>query len=315
MICFVGMDIYFIFNGTTKHSLNYILGLFDIDLDWLPIDHLNGFQLIFRSNILILHLKMQLYLLVLYLFILDCNRIKSYRYIDEILQPVVAIGLLESCCITITHLNNLIHNLHEYTVDSYIIHAGKTAPIIKKRDKTKMEENNTDIDINSIINNQLFSVLLNFYVIFLGILIYYNLFPIYGAKNACLNSRSIVIKKSINMILQNIMEYLHNGWHNLFGLLKRNCINILIIFMVFSNIQVISYLIIMGEYNLMYFIHAIVFVVNGDIKQIVLLQKNIKSDKKLLENMDSTIVLEKTFRMIYLLFIVYIIINGMIVIT
>ena len=164
MILFVGMAIYFIFNGATTHSLGHILGLFDTALHWSQIDHLNGFELIFSSNIWILHLKMQLYLLVLYLFILDCNRIKSNRYIGEVLKQIVAIGL-HQC--QIKHLNDLIHNLYGYSVDSNIMYAGKTVPILKNQDKIKNEENNTDIDINSIINNQLFSILFYCYIIFL----------------------------------------------------------------------------------------------------------------------------------------------------
>ena len=79
------------------------------------------------------------------------------------------------------------------------------------------------------------------------------------------------------IILQNIMDYnyLHNGWHNLFDLLKMNCINILIIVIGFSNTELIRCLIIIGEYNLMCFIDVIIFDFNGD-WQIILLQKKIK---------------------------------------
>ena len=77
------------------------------------------------------------------------------------------------------------------------------------------------------------------------------------------------------------MEHLHNGWLNLFGLLKGNCINILIIFIEFLNIEATRYPIIIGEYNLMCFIRVIVFEVNGDRQQIVLLQKMTdKNDKE-----------------------------------
>ena len=69
------------------------------------------------------------------------------------------------------------------------------------------------------------------------------------------------------------MDYLHNGCHNIFTLLRRNYINILIIFIEFSNIQAIWCLIIIGKYNLMCCIPVIVFDVYGDV-QIVLLQKN-----------------------------------------
>ena len=75
------------------------------------------------------------------------------------------------------------------------------------------------------------------------------------------------------------MDYLHDGWLGLFGLLKRNCINILIIFIRFTMNHAISYLIIIGEYNLMCFICVIVFEVNGD-EQMILLQKNVEKNAK-----------------------------------
>ena len=83
----------------------------------------------------------------------------------------------------------------------------------------------------------------------------------------------IAIKKNINLTLQNIMDYLHNGWINLFSLSNRNCINILIIFTRFLNSQATRYLIIIGwKYNLVCFMHESLFDVNGD-EQIILLQK------------------------------------------
>ena len=278
-------DIYFefVYNFTTTYSWAYVLRLVEFFLPWLQIDHLNGFQLFFIENILILHLIMQLYSLILYLFVLDGNTINSYRYIDKLIQLAVAIGLHECHCINITYPKKWIDNLHGYSIDSCIIHASKIVPSIKNRDKTTiaMEENNTDINsILKLIDNQLFSISFYdyYYVIFLRILIHNNLLPSYAAKDAWLNSGSIVIKKNINVpntrcyIIANVMDYLYDGWINLFGLIKRNCINILIIFIGISNIEVISCLIIIGEYNLMCFMRVIVFVVNGD-EQIILLQK------------------------------------------
>ena len=81
-------DIYFTYNCATTYALVHVLRLFGIFANGLQMDHLNGFQLICSSNTLILHLIMQL---ILYLFILDCNTIKSHRYIGKVLQQAVAI--------------------------------------------------------------------------------------------------------------------------------------------------------------------------------------------------------------------------------
>ena len=258
----IATDIYFIFNGATAHSLTDVLRLFEIFVNWLQIDRLNGFQLIFRSNTWILHSIIQLYLLILYLCFLDSNTNKSHRYIGQVLKEAVAIGLHDYRYGNKAYLKNLIYNLHGYSIGNYIIHAGKTVPIIKNRYKTKVEENNTNINsIMKLIYDQLFSILFYCYVIFLAILIY----------------DSIIIKKNINIILQNIMDYLHNGCKNFFSLLKRNCINILIVFIGFLNIEAARYLIITGEYNLTCFIDVVVFDVNGD-DQMILLHK--KTQKK-----------------------------------
>ena len=247
-------NIYFIYNGATRHSLVHVLAIFDIFLEWLQIDHLNGSQLFFNENTLILHLIMQLYLLISYLFILDCNTINSYRYIaiDELIQQVVVIGLHEYHYINIIFGKKWIHNLNG--VNSYIM------PIIKNQHETKMKKNNTNINnIIKLLHNQLFNILFYYYLIFLRVLVYINLLSIYVAKDAWLNSGSIVIKKNINVQnntcyrIANTMYYLYNGCNNLFGLLKRNCIDILIIFIgiLISNTEAMSCLIIIREYNLM----------------------------------------------------------------
>ena len=225
---------------------------------------------------------MQLYSLILYLLILDCNRINSHRYIDKLIQQAVVIGLHECYCINITYPKKSIHKLHGYRIDCYIMHAGKIVPIIKNGNNLIF--NNADINsIIKLIHNQLFSILFYYYVIVLQILVYDNLLPSYCAKDAWLNSGSIVMKKTINTPNTtcyngvNIMDYLHNGWLNLFGLLKRNYINILLIFIGSANGEAIVCLIIIGEYNLMCFMPEIVFDVNGD-KQIMLLQKKMEKN-------------------------------------
>ena len=269
-------DISFIYNCTATYSLVCVLRLFDIFANGLQMDHLNGFQLTCSSSTLILHLIIQL---ILCLFILNCNTIKLNRYIGGVLEQAVIIGLCECCCIDNTYSKKLIYNIHGYSIDSYIIYGGKTVSIIKNRNKTKMQEN--DSGTNSIVklrHNQLFNVSFNLYVILLRIILYDNLLPTYAAKKACMNGGSIVIKKNINTILQNVMDYLHGGWFNLFGLLKRNCINILIIFIGFANTGATKYLIKIGEYNLMCFIRLVVFEVNGD-KQIILLQKKTEKNE------------------------------------
>ena len=92
----------------------------------------------------------------------------------------------------------------------------------------------------------------------------------------------LAIRKNINVripntcySIANLMDCLQNGCLNLFGLLMRKCISILILFIKFSNIQAIIYLIIIGEYNLICVRRVIIFDVNGD-EQIILLQKNRK---------------------------------------
>ena len=68
------------------------------------------------------------------------------------------------------------------------------------------------------------------------------------------------------------MDHLYNGWNNVFGLLKRNCINTLIIIIGISNTEAISCLIAVGKYNLMCFMRVIVLQFNG-YKQVILSQK------------------------------------------
>ena len=256
----ITVDIYFLYNHATTYSLAHVLRTFDIFLNWLQIDHLNGFELFFLANTLMVHLIMQLYLLILYLLILDCNTIKSYRYVCEVIHQV-AIGLHECRCINKIYQQKSIHNLHGYSIDSYIIHGGQTVPIVRNRDKAKLEENDNAVDIViKLIENQFFSILFYYYIIFLQILMYDNLLASYVAKDAWFNSGSIVTQKNINVpntICYNIpdtMDYLHSGWLNLFGLLKRNNINILIVFIGFANSEAVGSLIIMDEYNLMYFV-------------------------------------------------------------
>ena len=80
-------------------------------------------------------------------------------------------------------------------------------------------------------------------------------------------------------MLANVEDYVYDSWFNLFGLLKRNCINILIIIIRFSNSEAISCLIIIDKYNLVSFMHVIVFEVNGDDRTILLQQKTEKNDE------------------------------------
>ena len=262
-------------NSATTNSLAHVLRSFGSFLAWLQISTVNLSQLFFIANklILIVHLDMQLYLLILYLFILNFNTINSYRDTGEALQHAVGIRLHECQCIIKAYSKKLIYNLHGYSIDSYYIHGGKTA---KNGDEKKMAKNDTDV--NSIIkliikHYQLLNILFDLYGILIRILIY----------DSCMNGGIIiiVIKKNINVTLQNIMDYLHNDLFNLFGLLKWNCINILMVFIRFLNIEATRYLIIIGEYNLMYFKCEIVFDVDGD-QQIVLFQKKTeKIDERL----------------------------------
>ena len=270
-------DTSFIYDCATMHSLDHVLIAFDIFVNWLQINNLNLLELIFIANKLILHLIMQLSLLILYSFILVCNTIKTHRYIGQRVQQAIAIELHEYRYVIKTYTNKWIHNLHGYSIHSYLIHNIKT---VKNRDETKMEENDTDVNsiiIIKLMHNQLFSILLEYYIMCLRILVYGNSFPIYITKNKCMNNNNIIIKKNINKTLQKIMDYLHNGCHNIFALLRMNCINILIIFIEFSNTEAIWCLIIMGEYSVMCCIPVIVFDVSGDVK-IVLLQKTTKKN-------------------------------------
>ena len=246
----IATDTYSVYNWSTAYSLVYLLRIFDIFLHWLQIDYLKCFELFLLATALMVHLIMQLYLLILYLFIIDCNTINSRGYIGEVIQQVVGIGSNGSRVDT-TYPKKSINNLHGYGSDSYMIYGSNTVSIIKTRDKTKREANNPNINgITKLVHSKLFNVLFDSYVILLRILIYDNILPSYAAKEACMNSDSIVINKNINIILQSITDYLHNCLLNLFGLLKRNCINILIVFAGFLNSEVARYPIIIAEYNL-----------------------------------------------------------------
>ena len=246
-------DTYLLYNSATTNSLAQILRLFGSFLAWLQTSPVNWFQLFFIANKLIVHLDMHLYLIILYLFILNFNTINLYRDTDEALHECQCIIKLKA------HSKKLIYNLHGYSIDSYYIHCVKT---VENGDEKKMEENDTDV--NSIIKliimyYQLFNILFDPYGIFLRILIYDNSLPSCVVKGSCMNSGNIVIIKNIN-----IMDYLHNGLFN--------CINILMVFMRFLNIKATRYLIIIGEYNLMCLKCEIVFDVDGD-AQIVLFEK------------------------------------------
>ena len=215
MICFaameyafscLGTDAYFIHNCAcaTTYSLVHVWRLVDIFVNGLQIDHLNGFQLICTSNTLILHLIMQL---ILYLFILDYNTIKSHRYIGEVSQQAVAIGLYECCCTNKTYPKKLRYNIHGYSIDTNIIHPRKTASILRNRDTTKTEGN--DFEINSIIqimHSQLFSILFESYV-FVQVLISENSLPNDIVTDARLKKDNIVIKKNIKQYGYHIAKY------------------------------------------------------------------------------------------------------------
>ena len=178
-------DTYLGYNSTTK-LLAHILRLFDRFLVWLQINPLNWFQLFFIANKLILYLIIQLYLLILYLVILNCNTINSYGDIGEALQKqVVRIGSDDCRYVNTTYPKKLIYNLHGYSSDTNIVHASKNVVFVQNRDKKIMEENNMDV------NSQLHGILFEFYVIFLQVLIYENLLPSYVAKDAWFNIGSI----------------------------------------------------------------------------------------------------------------------------
>ena len=268
-------DNYSVYNSATTKSLAHILRLFGSYLASLQINSLNWFQLFFIANKLILYLTIQLYLLILYLIILNCNTINVYRDIGEALQQVVGIESDDCHCVNTTYPKQWIYNLHGYSSDTYIIHAGKNG------DTRTMEE--SDMDVNSIIkiiimHYELLNVLFDSYGM-LQILIYNNSLSSCVVKDGFMNSSSIVIKKNIDITLQlqNIMDYnyLRNDWLNLFGLLKRDCICILIVLTQLLNTEAKRYIIIIGKYNLICFKCVIVFDVAGD-KQIVLLQKMTK---------------------------------------
>ena len=168
----ISIDTYFIYIWAT-YLFARIFRLFDIFVGGLQINHLNGFQLFFNSNALIVHLDMQLYLLLLYLFVLNYNTINLYRDIDKAVQQVVAIRLKKCHCINKIYPRQSIYNLDGYSITSNIIHGRKTIIILKNRDKTKMEKNDTDVNsVIKLIQNQLFSILFDSYVMFLGVLFY-----------------------------------------------------------------------------------------------------------------------------------------------
>ena len=79
---------------------------------------------------------------------------------------------------------------------------------------------------------------------------YANLLPNFIATDACLyycNTENIEVSNTTCIIMQNIVDYLHSGWLNLFGSLKSNCTNILITFIRFAKHQAVSYLL---NYNM-----------------------------------------------------------------
>ena len=185
-------DTYLVYNSAATSSLTHVLRLFGSFLAWLQINLLNWFQLFFISNELIVHLDLHLYLLILYVFILNCNTINSYRDTGEAIQQAVRIRLHERQCINKAYSKKLIYNLHGY---SYFIHGGKT---VKNGNETKMEENDTDV--NSIIkliamHYQLFNALFDPYGMFLRILIYDNSLSSCVVNDSCMNSGSIVKKE------------------------------------------------------------------------------------------------------------------------
>ena len=206
------INTYFIYNEATMYLLVHVFRLLDIFLAWLQINLLNRFM----ANKLIVHLDMQLYLLILYLylFVLDCNKIKSYGDIGDhgAIQQVV--GLNEGSCINKVCPKKSIH-IHEYSIDSNIFHAGKTVSIIKHRYKTKMDKNITDDNsIIKLMHNQLFSILFEYYIIFLQILFYENSLSHDDlATDARLNYDNIVLKKNIDVSNTTyiILKNMHNG--------------------------------------------------------------------------------------------------------